>query len=57
MFQSNFPVDKGTCSYGVIWNAFKRIAAALTPEQKQALFFGTAARVYRINVAAGDAGP
>jgi predicted TIM-barrel fold metal-dependent hydrolase len=50
MFQSNFPVDKGTASYGVIWNAFKRIAADLTPAEKNALFLGTAARVYRIDV-------
>ena len=49
MFQSNFPVDKGTCSYVVIWNAFKRIAAACSPAEKQALFFETAARVYRIS--------
>jgi L-fuconolactonase len=26
MFESNFPIDKGTCSYQVLWNAFKRIA-------------------------------
>ena len=49
MFQSNFPVDKGTGSYVVIWNAFKRIAAACSVEEKQALFYGTAARVYRIS--------
>ena len=48
MFESNFPVDKGTCSYGVLWNAFKHIAAALTPPEKAALFSGTAARVYGI---------
>ncbi len=50
MFESNFPVDKGTCSYGVLWNAFKRVAAALSPHERQALFFGTAARVYKIEV-------
>ena len=48
MFESNFPVDKGMCSYGVLWNAFKRLAAGYTAEEKQALFSGTAARVYRI---------
>ena len=51
MFQSNFPVDKGTCSYVVIWNAFKRIAAARSTAEKQALFYGTAAHVYRISLA------
>ncbi len=50
MFQSNFPVDKGTCSYVVIWNAFKRIAADCSASEKQALFLGTAARVYRISL-------
>ena len=50
LFQSNFPVDKGTCSYVVLWNAFKRIAAAYSPTEKQALFFGTAARVCRIGI-------
>ena len=48
MFESNFPVDKGTCSYGVIWNAFKRIAASFGRAEKEALFLRTAARVYRI---------
>jgi predicted TIM-barrel fold metal-dependent hydrolase len=48
MFESNFPVDKGSCSYGVLWNAFKRIAAAYTPSEQTELFSGTAARVYRI---------
>eukprot|EP01043_Picozoa_sp_COSAG02_P113054 COSAG02_NODE_49282_length_327_cov_66.000000_1_plen_45_part_10 len=27
-FESNFPVDKLSFSYGVCWNAFKRIAQA-----------------------------
>jgi len=48
MFESNFPVDKGTCSYPVIWNAFKRVAAGASVEDKAALFAGTARRVYRI---------
>jgi predicted TIM-barrel fold metal-dependent hydrolase len=48
MFESNFPVDKETCSYRVIWNTFKRIAAQYSPAEKAALFHGTAARVYRL---------
>ena len=48
MFESNFPVDKGTCSYQVLWNAFKRIAAACSDDEKTALFGGTATRVYRL---------
>ena len=50
MFQSNFPVDKGTCSYVVLWNAFKRIAAGMSAAEKNALFLATAARVYRIDI-------
>ena len=49
MFESNFPVDKGTCSYPVLWNAFKRIAEHASPAQKAALFSSTASRFYRIN--------
>ena len=49
MFESNFPVDKGSCSYQVLWNAFKRIAAGASPAEKDALFAGTATRTYRLN--------
>jgi L-fuconolactonase len=48
MFESNFPVDKVSCSYAVLWNAFKRLATGATPDEKAALFAGTAARVYRL---------
>jgi len=50
MFESNFPVDKGMCSYVSVWNAFKRIAAACTPDEKAALFHDTAARFYRLSL-------
>ena len=49
MFESNFPVDKPSCDYRTLWNAFKRIAASCSPDEKQALFAGTARRFYRIN--------
>ena len=55
MFESNFPVDKVSCSYGVLWNAFKRIAAGFSDEEKRALFHDTAARVYRLD--AGSPSP
>jgi predicted TIM-barrel fold metal-dependent hydrolase len=48
MFESNFPVDKVSCSYGVMWNAFKRLASGFSADDKRALFHDTAARVYRI---------
>ncbi len=46
MFESNFPVDKGMCSYPVLWNAFKRLAAGASEAERAALFHGTAARLY-----------
>ncbi|HTO61386.1 MAG TPA: amidohydrolase family protein [Bradyrhizobium sp.] len=48
MFESNFPPDKGQCSYQVIFNAFKRIAAQYSEAEKTAMFSGTATRVYRL---------
>lgn len=48
MFESNFPVDKGMCSYPVLWNAFKRLAAGASATERTALFSGTASRVYRL---------
>jgi L-fuconolactonase len=48
MFESNFPVDKGSCGYAVLWNAFKRIAAGCSAAEKQALFAGAARRFYRL---------
>jgi predicted TIM-barrel fold metal-dependent hydrolase len=50
MFESNFPVDASTCSYATIWNAFKRLAAGCSADEKAALFSGTAARVYRLEL-------
>ena len=48
MFESNFPPDKGQCSYQVIFNAFKRIAAQYSEAEKTALFTGTATEFYRL---------
>ena len=48
MFESNFPVDKITSGYGVLWNAFKRLAAGASAAEKGALFAGTASRVYKL---------
>jgi len=48
LFESNFPVDKVTCSYNVLWNTFKRIASGASADEKAALLHDTAARVYRI---------
>ena len=47
MFESNFPVDKISVSYRVLWNAYKKMAAAYSEDEKAALFCGTARNVYR----------
>ncbi len=49
MFESNFPVDKGSYSYAVGWNAFKRLTVHCSADERQALFEGTATRVYRLD--------
>jgi len=48
MFESNFPVQKRWCSYAVVWNAFKRLAAGASQDERAALFEGMAARVYGV---------
>jgi L-fuconolactonase len=48
MFESNFPVDKLSCSYTVLWNSFKRLSKGFSADERAALFHGTAARVYRL---------
>ncbi len=48
MFESNFPVDKVSCSYGVLWNSFKRITSGYSAADKARLYHDTAARVYRL---------
>lgn len=48
-FESNFPVEKMGTGYAVLWNAFKRITAGCSDDEKRALFSGTAKRFYRID--------
>jgi L-fuconolactonase len=48
MFESNFPVDKGTCSYQILWNTFKRISAGMSFSERTQLFHDTAARIYHL---------
>ena len=47
MFESNFPVDKVSYSYNVVYNAFKRLSQGYSPGERTALFHDTAVRVYR----------
>jgi predicted TIM-barrel fold metal-dependent hydrolase len=48
MVSSNFPVDKAGMTYGAVWNAYKRITAGCSAEEKNKLFSGTARRVYQL---------
>ena len=48
MMESNFPADKKSCGYGVLWNAMKRITHGCTAAEKAALYRDTAAAVYRL---------
>jgi L-fuconolactonase len=48
MFESNFPVDKGMCSYANLWNAFKRVAEPYSQDEKAAMFHNTALKFYRL---------
>ncbi len=51
MFESNFPVDKVSSSYTVLWNAFKRIVRDFSPDEQAALFHDTAVNIYRLGSA------
>jgi L-fuconolactonase len=57
MFESNFPVDKGSYSYAACWNAFKRLASNASAAEKADLFSETAARFYRLTDAIRRPGP
>ncbi len=48
MFESNFPVDRVSCSYPVLWNSFKRITESFSGSEKAKLYHDTAVRVYRL---------
>jgi len=48
MFESNFPVDRLSLSYTVYWNAMQKLAAQYSDIEQDAMFSGTARRVYRL---------
>lgn len=50
MFESNFPVDKVSYSYNVMYNAFKRLSSGYSTEERAAMFHNTAVRVYRVEI-------
>jgi L-fuconolactonase len=51
MFESNFPVDKRSYPYDIIWNAFKRLTKSFSYSERRSLFYDTAVKIYRL---AGD---
>ncbi len=48
MFESNYPVDKVSCGYNVLWNSFKRLTADYSADEKRKLYHDTATAVYRL---------
>ncbi len=48
MFESNFPVDRLSINYHVLWNGFKKMVADFNETEKHALFYGTAEKVYSL---------
>ena len=50
MFESNFPADKVSYSYNIMYNAFKRLSGSYSTAERAAMFHDTADRVYRIDV-------
>jgi predicted TIM-barrel fold metal-dependent hydrolase len=53
MFESNFPMDRGSYSYTMIWDAFEVLARDAGEAEQERLFRGTATEVYRLEVSEG----
>jgi L-fuconolactonase len=49
LFESNFPVDRQSCSYVSLWNAYKIATRSLSQSEREDVFARTAARVYRLS--------
>ena len=48
MLESNFPVDKSSIAYPILWNGLKKIVSDFTEDEKDLMFSGTATRIYRL---------
>ncbi|MDM0021803.1 amidohydrolase family protein [Variovorax saccharolyticus] len=48
MFESNFPIDKQSCCYVELWNAFKRCTQGWSVDERSELFHKTVCRTYRL---------
>jgi len=51
MFESNYPTDGGSGNYSTLWNAFKRVCAGASGEEKASVFADTASRFYGLDIA------
>ena len=49
MFECNFPPDKVSYSFNVLYNAFKLLSKDYSASERAALFHDTAVKVYNIN--------
>ncbi|MGI9345971.1 MAG: amidohydrolase family protein [Gammaproteobacteria bacterium] len=49
MFESNFPVDRVSCSYRTLWNMLKRLASGCSDDEKKLLFRDNARKVYALD--------
>lgn len=49
MFESNFPVDRVSCDYATLWNAFKRLASGASDSEKALLFRDVARKIYQLD--------
>ena len=48
MFESNFPVDKVSFSYNVLYNAFKKYSKGYSESERAAMFHDNAIRFYKV---------
>ncbi|MGH1357356.1 MAG: amidohydrolase family protein [Burkholderiaceae bacterium] len=55
MFESNFPVDRETCDYTVLWNVYQRVGQRYSAAERDQLFYKTAVQTYRLSVPALEA--
>lgn len=53
MFESNFPVDRESCNYTVLWNVFQRVGQRYSQSERNQLFYKTAASVYGLTLPEG----
>ncbi|SOE90616.1 Predicted metal-dependent hydrolase, TIM-barrel fold [Burkholderia sp. YR290] len=48
LFESNFPVDRQSCGYVELWNAFKLATRGLSVDERKDLFYRSACRAYQL---------